>query len=189
MEEFDSIQIVEEHELECEESISAFKRDMQKMRTGRASTNLVSGIFIDYYGSRTQLSHLGQVSSPEPRQIVIQVYDSNAVDIIEKALRTAEFAFNPSREGNTLRILIPALTEQTRKDIVKHLHKMAEEKRVAIRNHRRDANDKIKKGEKDGALSKDDSKRVLEEIQEQTDKRIAEIDSLLSAKEAECMEV
>ena len=144
---------------------------------------------VDYYGAKTQLSHLGQVSSPEARQLVVQIYDNNAVESVEKAIRSADLGFNPSREGNTLRINVPPLTEQSRKEIVKMLHKMAEEIKVSIRNHRREANDQIKAGEKEGDVSKDDAKRVMESVQAQTDEFIKQVDVHLAAKEAECMEV
>jgi len=182
-------EIIETHALECEETFEAFKRDLQKLRTGKASTGLVEGIVVDYYGAKTALGHLGQISTPEPRLISIQVFDAGSIDSIEKAIQTSGLGFNPSRDGNTIRITVPALTEDSRKEIVKHLHKLAEEKRVSIRNHRRDANDAIKKLEKDKTVTKDDVKRHLDSIQKQTDKHVAEIDSLLKAKEEECMVV
>lgn len=181
--------VVENHTSQCEAAITAFKRDLQKMKTGRASTGLVEGIEVDYYGSKTQLSHLGQISTPEARTIVVQVFDAGALPAIEKAIQSSQMGFNPSREGNTIRINVPALTEDSRKEIVKMLSKMAEDIRVSIRNHRREANDRLRKLEKEGVVAKDDTKRFLEQIQKITDNHIAEVDSLLQAKEAECMEV
>lgn len=180
--------VVSENKEHCAASLQAFRRDIQKIRTGRASTSLIEGVTVDYYGSRQTLGHLCQMSTPEARLIVLQVYDTSAVSAIEKAIQSAGLGLNPSRDGNTLRIVVPALTEETRKDIVRHLHKLAEEMRVSVRNHRREANDQLKKLEKDGA-TKDDTKRGAEKIQKQTDSAIAEIDSLLKAKEAECLEV
>ncbi len=189
MDTFEIKDVLELHKESCKTSIAAFKRDMQKMRTGRASTSLLEGLMVDYYGTKTSIMQLGQVSSPEARQLLVQIYDANAVESVEKAIQTSDLGFNPSRDGNTLRILVPTLTEETRRDIVKHLHKVAEEYRISIRNHRRDSNDELKKAEKNGLANKDDCKRGLDQIQEQTNTYIAEIDSLLAAKEAECMEV
>ena len=182
-------EVVAQHEKQCQGAIASFKRELQKLRTGRASASLLEGIHVDYYGSKTALSHLGQITAPEARTILIQVYDANAVSVIDKAIRAADLGFNPSREGNTLRIVVPALTEQTRKEIVKHLHKMAEEIRVSIRNHRREANEHIKKLEKDSELTKDDAKKDMDKVQKLTDHYNGEVDKLLAAKEKECMEV
>lgn len=174
---------------EMKQAVVAFKQNLQKVRSGRASAGLVENIQVDYYGSKMHLSHLAQISSPDPRSLVIQVYDAGAVTAVEKGLQSAGLGLNPSRDGNTLRVLVPALTEEARKELVKHLHKMTEEMRVSIRNHRRDANDILKMLEKDEGLSKDDAKRALDKVQKQTDQTIAEIEKLLEGKVAECMEV
>lgn len=170
-------------------AIASFKVNLSKVRTGRASSGIIENLQVDYYGSRTHLSHLGQISTPEPRLIMIQVYDTNAVTPIEKAIQSAGLGLNPSREGNTIRILFPQLTEDARKDLVKHLHKITEEMRVSVRNHRRDANEELKQMEKESELSKDDAKRALERVQKVTDATISEVDTLLKSKEAECLEV
>ena len=177
------------HDNECKGAVTAFKRDLQKVRTGRASGSLLEGIMVDYYGSKTALSHLGQITTPEPRMIVVQIYDTNAAPAVEKAIGSAGLGFNPSREGNTIRVVVPPLTEESRKEIVKRLHKSAEDIKVSIRNHRRDANDGLKGLEKDGTLAKDDAGKAHDKVQKQTDAAIAEVDKLLEAKEAECMEV
>lgn len=181
--------VIKKHNEGCASSISAFKRDLSRVRTGRASAGLLEGIHVDYYGSRTPLTQLAQISTPEARLIVLQVYDAGAVQAIEKAIQGAGLGFNPARDGNTLRVTIPPLTQDSRKEIIKVLHKMAEEIRVSIRNHRRDANDLLKKMEKDSELTKDDAKRHQDKVQKQTDASIAQVDSMLAAKEAECMEV
>ncbi len=181
--------ITKQHDEECKTAVSAFKRDVQKLRTGRASAGMLEGIHVDYYGSRTPLQHLAQISSPEPRLIVVQVYDTQAIDSVDKAIRGSELGFNPSREGNTLRINVPPLTEETKKDIVRHLHKHAEEIRVSIRNHRRDSNELIKKLEKNSQVTKDEAKRGMDKIQKQTDFHIEQVDKNLAAKEADYMEV
>ena len=189
MDEISLEDLLAEHKSECEGAIASFKRDLQTMRTGRASTSMLEGLMVDYYGTKTALSHLGQISSPEPRQLLVQVYDNSATEIIEKAIRSADFGFNPQRDGNTLRITVPQLTEDSRKEIVKHLHKVAEDIRISIRNHRRDSNDMIKLAEKEGQFTKDDSKRAMDQVQKQTDQFVSEVDSLLKAKEQECMQV
>lgn len=181
--------LVRQHDEDCKSAIAAFQRDLMKVRTGRASTGMIESIHVDYYGAKTALSHLAQVSTPESKIIMVQVYDGGAVSAIEKAIMESGLGFNPSREGNTIRIIVPPLSEERRRDIVKHLHKMAEEMRVSIRNHRRDANDRIKALEKSGAANKDDSKRGIDKVQKQTDQKIVEIDSMLKHKEQECMEV
>lgn len=184
-----SNEIVLEHDEQCKQAVSSFKKDLQKFRTGRASASLLESIYVDYYGSKTQLMHLGQISTPEPRMISVQVYDASAAPAVEKAIQSAGLGLNPSREGNLIRIMIPALTEESRKDIVKKLHKLAEDIKVSVRNHRRDANEKVKKAEKNSEISKDDSAKLLDRIQKQTDSACAEVDKLASTKEAECMEV
>ena len=189
MEPKDANEVIAQQQQKSQNSITAFKRDLQKLRTGRASASLLEGIMVDYYGTKTALSHLGQVSVPEARQLVVQVYDANAVSSVEKAIKSSDLGFNPARDGNTLRITVPQLTEQTRKEVVRHLHKMAEEIRVSIRNHRREANEQLKKLEKDGELAQDQAKKMLEKVQKQTDTLIAEVDKLLAVKEAEVMEV
>lgn len=185
----DAKQALTEHEKQCQAAVAAFKREMQQMRTGRASASLIENVQVDYYGTKTALSHLAQITSPEARLLLVQVYDANAVVAVDKAIRSADLGFNPSRDGNSLRIVVPALNEETRKEIVKHLHKMAEDIRVSVRNHRRDANEFLKKFEKDSAITKDESKKSQERVQKLTDQYIQEIDKLLAAKEKECMEV
>jgi ribosome recycling factor len=174
---------------QCNGAVHAFQRDLAKVRSGRASSGLVEGVQVDYYGARTALEHLAQVSTPEAQLILVQVYDAGAVQAVEKAILESNLGFNPSREGNTLRIIVPPLSEERRKDIIKHLHKMAEDIRISIRNHRREANDCLKRLEKDGEINKDDSKRGLDKVQKQTDDMIAQVDSLLKKKEEEVIEV
>ena len=182
-------EVISNYKKNCDSTIQAFKKELGKIRTGRASSGLLEGIMVDYYGTKTALSHLGQISTPEARLIVIQVYDVGAVQSVEKAIQSADLGLNPSREGNTIRISTPQLTEERRKDIIKLLHKMTEDIRVSIRNHRRDANEQLKKLEKQISLTQDDLKRHLENIQKMTNSFIEQVDKLLVAKEAECMEV
>lgn len=182
-------EVLTQHDEQCRSAITSFKRDLQKVRTGRASAGLVEGIVVDYYGSKTPLNSLAQISTPEARQILLQVYDKNAVQSVEKAIQSSGLGLNPSTDGNLIRLNVPALTEESRRDMIRVLHKMAEEIRIGIRNHRRDANDLIKELEKDGTLTKDESKRALEKVQKQTDGFIEQVQKMLEAKEAEVMEV
>jgi len=182
-------EILDLHNEECQAALESFKRDLQKVRTGRASTGLVEGLMVDYYGSKTQLSHLGQIAAPEARLVTVQVFDAGAVSAVEKAIQTSGLGLNPSVEGTLIRINIPTLTEEGRKEIVKHLNKISEEIKISIRNHRRDSNDIIKTQEKDGNLAKDEAKKLLDKVQTQTDEKISQVEVLLKAKEAECLEV
>lgn len=181
--------IVRNHEIECQKTVAHFKKELQKVRTGRASTGLLEGVTAEYYGGKVPLTQLCQMNAPEARLIILQVYDRNAISAIEKAILNANIGLNPASEGNIIRITIPVLTEENRKNITKHLHKMAEDIRVSIRNHRRDANEHLKKVEKEGAVTKDDVKRAQERIQKITDGQTGEVDKLLATKEAEVMEV
>ncbi len=187
--EYDIDLVLEEHKEKCSNAINAFKRDLQKVKTGRASTGLVENLIVDYYGAKTPLSHLGQISTPEARVIMIQAYDAKSCPAIEKAIQTSSLGLNPSTDANTIRIIIPALTEESRKDIVKMLNKMSEEIKVSIRNHRRDANEILKKLEKQSLITKDENKKSQDKVQSQTDSYVASVDEILKAKEAECLEV
>jgi len=170
-------------------TVEAFKRELGKMRTGRASASLLEGIKAEYYGTLTPLNQMGNISTPEPRIIAIQAYDKGAVEAIMKAIRASDLGLNPSNEGQTIRVILPALTEDRRKELIKKLKDVGEEHRVFIRNHRREAIDSVKAAVKNKAMSEDDSKRSQDELQKITDGLIKEIDVLLTAKEKEMMEV
>ena len=174
---------------QMEKSIEALRRDYKTLRTGKVNVNILDNIKVDYYGSLTPLKQMGNISSPEPRMLVVQVYDSSALDSVEKAIRSADLGLNPSRDGQLIRVLIPALTEDRRRDLIKSLHKQAEEYKIQIRNHRRDSVDLVKKGVKDKAIAEDDSKKQQDEIQKHTDRFVAEIDAALVHKEKDLMEV
>ena len=182
-------EVYSKHEEDCKKTIEAFKKDLKKVRSGRASASLIENIMVEYYGSKTPLMHVGQISSPEARLLTVQVFDAGAIEACDKAIRSSDLGLNPSIEGNVLRIIIPPLTEETRKDIVRSLGKRTEEIRISIRNHRRDANESIKKLEKDGDVGKDDSKKAQDNIQTITNDSIKVVDKMLKDKEAECMEV
>ena len=181
--------VVQELETSCGKSVEHFRQELLKIRGGRASASLLENVQVDYYGTQTPLKQLGMISSPEPRQLTVQVYDANAVASVEKAIQQSDLGLNPMRDGNLVRVNVPALTEERRKDLIRSVRNMTEDARVSVRNHRRDAIDALKKAEKAKEISEDDLHRGQDEIQKITDKHIAVIDELLKDKEAEMMEV
>jgi ribosome recycling factor len=170
-------------------AIEAMERDFQGVRTGRASTALVERIHVDYYGSPTPLNQLASISVPEPHQIVIQPWDRSVLGAIEKAIMKSDIGLMPNVDGTVVRLNIPPLTEERRKDIVKTVHRRMEEARVEIRNYRREANDALKKEERDGVLGADEVHRQLETLQKLTDRAVTDVDRLGDVKEQEVMEV
>jgi len=170
-------------------SIEAFRKDLGKIRTGRASFSLVDGIMVDYYGTSTPLQQVGTLSVPESRLITITPWDTKMVGPIEKAIQASGLGLNPSSDGKVVRIPIPPLTEERRKDLVKVVRKMAEDARIAIRNIRRDSIDRIKEREKKKEISEDEMKRYQDRIQKETDNYVKKIDEILKGKEQEIMEV
>jgi len=170
-------------------AIEAMERDFTGLRTGRASTSLVERIHVDYYGTETPLNQLAGISVPEAHQIVIQPWDRSVLGAIEKAILKSDIGLMPNVDGTVVRLNIPVLTEERRRDIVKVVHRRMEEAKVEIRNLRRDAADHLKKLERDGEIGSDDAHRVLDAIQKTTDSHIAEVDRLGAAKEQEVLEV
>lgn len=170
-------------------SIQAFRRDLNGIRTGRAHPSLIETLPVDYYGAITPLKQLGTINAPEARLLTIQVWDRGAVSAIQKAIQASDLGLNPAIDGQLLRLPIPPLTEQRRKEFVKLLHHKAEDARVAIRNVRRHAHDELRKAEKDGAVSQDDLKRHEDELQKMTDRHVATVDGESKKKEAELLEV
>jgi ribosome recycling factor len=170
-------------------AINAFKNDLASLRTGRASPNLLDPIQVDAYGSLMPITQVATVNVPEPRLLSVQVWDRGMVAAVEKAIRESDLGLNPQTEGQVIRLRIPEMNEQRRKEMVKVAHKYAEEARVAVRHVRRDGLDLLKKLEKDSAISEDDGKRHADQVQKATDQFVAEIDSLLVAKEKEIMHV
>jgi len=170
-------------------TVETIGHEFAKIRTGRATPALLDGVKVDYYGSHVPLSQASTISIPEPRLIAIQPWDKNMIGEIEKAILKSELGLTPSNDGNIIRLPIPQLSEERRNDLVKLVRKFAEEGRVAIRNVRRDANDHLKKQQKNHEISEDELSIVLDETQELTDKYIKEIDELLAAKEKEVLEV
>ena len=182
-------QILSETEDKMQKSLLAVKRDFGSLRTGKASPALLDGIRVDYHGTVMPLNQLASVSAPEPRLMVVQAWDKSVVGEISKAIQIADLGLNPQVDGNIIRLPIPPLNEERRRDLVKHCKKIAEEGKVAIRNIRRDANDSIKKAEKDKSVTEDEAKRGTEQVQELTNKYTDEIDEAMEAKETDIMAV
>ncbi|MGD0152204.1 MAG: ribosome recycling factor [Thermacetogeniaceae bacterium] len=170
-------------------TVDLMAKDLTTLRAGRATPALLDKIFIDYYGTPTPLHQVATISVPEPRLLVIQPWERNLVPQIEKAIQKSDLGVTPNSDGYLIRISIPSLTQDKRKDLVKVIQKKAEEVRVVVRNLRRDGNDQIKAIEKKGDLSEDEAKRTLEEIQKKTDKYIKQVDQIAEAKQKEIMEL
>ncbi len=171
-----------------EKSIAALKDEFNAIRTGRASASLFDKVRVDYYGTPTPLNQVATISVPEARSVVIQPFDKSLIGEIEKAIQKSELGLNPSNDGKLIRIAIPPLTAERRKELVKQAKATAENSRVAIRNIRRDGNDELKKMQKDSKLTEDELKAAEEALQKSTDKFIADINKLLEAKEKEITE-
>jgi ribosome recycling factor len=170
-------------------AVEVLERDLNGVRTGRASTSLLERIHVDYYGTQTPLNQLAGISVPESHQIVIQPWDRSVLGAIERAIIKSDIGLTPNVDGTVVRLNVPQLTEERRKDLVRVVHKRMEEARVEIRNLRREAADHLKKAEKDGELGTDDHHRFLEVIQKTTDRHIAEVDRVGGVKEQEVLEV
>ncbi|AHC14726.1 ribosome recycling factor [Salinispira pacifica] len=181
--------VLKSHEDRMKKSVKNLEEEFNNLRTGRASASLFDKIRVDYYGSPTPLNQVANISVPEARLVVIQPWDKSLIGEIEKAIQKSELSLNPASDGKVIRISIPPLTEDRRKELVKHAKQIAEQSRVAVRNIRRDANDDLKKQEKDSEISEDDLKRGEDEVQKLTDSYVKQIDELLDAKEKEIMEV
>jgi ribosome recycling factor len=182
-------EILAEAERKMVRAVEAMERDFQGVRTGRASTSLVDRLHVDYYGTQTPLNQLASISVPEPHQIVIQPWDRGVLGAIEKAIQKSDIGLMPNVDGTVVRLNIPPLTEERRRDIVKTVHKRMEEARVEIRNLRREAADTLKKEERDGTVGADEARRQLDQLQKITDHVIADVDRVGSVKEQEVLEV
>jgi ribosome recycling factor len=189
MADIDIEDIIDESILKMDDTVDAFRRELSRMRTGRASASLVEHIKADYYGTLTPLSQIANVSVPESRTIVIQPWDTTAMGDIEKAILQSDLGITPSNDGKLIRIILPILTEERRKELVKYVNKLAEEYRVSIRNSRKDINNKIKSEEKEKNLTEDDVKIFLNQIQQVTDQHIGKIGEILADKEKEILEI
>lgn len=181
--------IVDQMSQNMDKSIQSLKGDLAKVRTGRASTALVEPVHVDYYGSAVPLNQVANVTTPDARTIQISPWEGGMIGAIEKAIMAANIGLTPQNDGKVIRIPLPAMTEERRKEMVKLVKKMGEETKVALRNHRRDANDEVKKQEKAKALSEDDAKKALELVQKKTDEKSAEVDKVVVGKEKEIMTI
>lgn len=170
-------------------ALEALAHELSGLRTGRASTAILDGVKVDFYGTPTPIKQIATLAVPESRTITIQPWDTSQLHAIEKAILTSDLGLNPSNDGKIIRINLPQLTEERRKELVKLARKYGEESKVAIRNIRRDANESLKKTEKDKKISQDELKKFQQEVQDLTDRQIHRIDEILSQKEADIMEV
>ena len=183
------MQSINEARAHMEKAVEAMRREFSSVRTGKASPALLDTVRVDAYGSKMPLNQVASVAAPEPRMLIVQPWDKSLMAAIEKAIQAAELGLNPANDGNVIRVPIPALTEERRKDMVKMLHKLAEEGKVAIRHARQEANKELKKKQGAHEISEDDAHRQMDEVQKMTDNFIHKVDDLLKAKEAEVLEV
>ena len=172
-----------------DKAVEDFRKEMAATRTGRASVHMLDGVTVDAYGSQMPLNQLANVSAPEPQLITVQAWDVSLIGTVEKAIRSADLGLNPMNDGKLIRVPVPALTEERRKEMVKHLHKVLEEHRTAVRNIRRDGNDLIKKALKDKKITEDEERGALEQIQKLTDDEIKKMEELAKGKEREVLSI
>ena len=172
-----------------EKAVEDFRKEMAATRTGRASVHMLDSVSVEYYGSYMPLNQIAQVHAPEPQLITVQPFDPSSLAAIEKAIRTADLGLNPMNDGKLIRVPVPPLTEERRRDMVKRLHKILEDHRTAVRNIRRDGNEAIKKAMKDKKITEDDEKRSLDEIQKLTDDEIKKMEEMSKVMEKEVMEI
>ena len=174
---------------QSDKTIQSLQKDLLKVRTGRAATALIDHVHVDYYGSKTAISQVANMTTPDARTIQIVAWETSMLGAIEKAILEANVGFTPQNDGKVIRITMPPLTEERRKEMVKMIKKMGEDAKIAIRNHRRDANEDVKKQEKDKVVSADESKKFQEQIQKKTDEKVSEIDKIIATKEKEIMTI
>jgi ribosome recycling factor len=170
-------------------AVDILSRDLQSVRTGRATPTLLDRIQVDYYGTPTPINGVANISAPDPRMVVVQPWDRSMLGPIEKAIQKSDLGINPTNDGQVIRLVLPQLTEERRKELVKQVHQRAEVARVAVRNCRRDALDHMRKAEKDGGISQEDEKRAQERLQKLTDSYVKRVDEVSRNKETEVMEV
>lgn len=182
-------EVISKFEQNNQASIKSLKEHLGKVRTGRANVALLDGVMVDYYGTPTPIKQVANLSTPDARTIQVQAWEAGILPAIEKGIIAANLGLTPMNDGKLIRVPVPPLTEERRKDLVKQCKKMAEESKVAIRNHRRDANDGLKKLEKDKKIAEDDVKRGEQEVQKKTDTAIAEVDKVLAEKEKEILTI
>ena len=174
---------------DMEKTVGAFKKELSHVRTGRASTALLEGITVDYYGTKTPLNQLATLSAPEPTLLVVQPYDKSVIVAVEKAIKASELGLNPLNDGKLIRVPIPPLTEERRRDLVKHVKKLAEDYRVSVRNHRRDSLEMLKELEKEKDITEDDRRHAADKVEALSKEFIERVDKVLKGKEDEIMAV
>ena len=182
-------EVLDSSRKDMEKTIAAFRKELSHVRTGRASTALLEGITVDYYGAKTPLNQLATLSAPEPSLLVVQPYDRSVIGAVEKAIKASELGLNPLNDGKIIRVPIPPLTEERRRDLVKHVRKLAEDYRVSVRNHRRDSLEMLKELEKDKEITEDDRRHAAEKIEALTKEFSERVDKTLKGKEDEIMAV
>ena len=183
------MELIDETREKMTKTLNVLKADLSSLRAGRANAQVLDRIAVDYYGSMTPINQLGNISTPEPRMLIIALWDTKMIPAVEKAIQKSDLGINPANDGKIIRLVFPELTEERRKDLVKTVRKKGEESKVAIRNIRRDLNDQIKKQKKDSLITEDDQKRLEEKGQKMTDEFIKDIDAILTAKEKEILSV
>jgi len=182
-------QVVDAVKKEMENTLEGLRKELTKVRTGRANTALIEGILVDYYGTKSPLNQLAALSAPESRLLVVQPYDKGVMGAIEKAIYQSDLGLTPVNDGKVIRVPLPELTEERRKELVRHVKKIGEEYRVSARNHRRDANERVKKLQKDKQITEDDVRATQDRVQKLTDEYVDKIEKVLKAKEDELMAV
>jgi ribosome recycling factor len=174
---------------QMDKALEAMRREFASVRTGKASPALLDTVRVDAYGSKMPLNQVASVSAPEPRMLIVQPWDKTLLGAVEKAIRSAELGLNPASDGNVLRVPVPQLTEERRHDMVRMLHKLAEEGRIPVRHARQEANKWVRHEQQNSSLSEDEARRMMDEVQKLTDEHIERVDQLLKAKEEEVLEV
>ncbi|MDI7266895.1 MAG: ribosome recycling factor [Myxococcota bacterium] len=172
-----------------EKALDAFRKELARLRTGRASLAVIEGVRVDYYGSATPLSQMSSMSTPDPRTILIKPWDRSQVQVVAKAILQANLGLTPQVDGEFIRIHVPALTEERRRDLVKVVKKLGEEAKISVRGHRREANDMVRSLADDGEISEDDSEKAIKKVQELTDQGVKKVDEIVAAKEKDVLEI
>ena len=182
-------QVVDALKKDMENTLDGLRKELTKVRTGRANTALIEGILVDYYGTKSPLNQLAALSAPESRLLVVQPYDKSVMSAIEKAIYQSDLGLTPVNDGKVIRVPLPELTEERRKELVRHVKKVGEEYRVSARNHRRDANERVKKLQKDKQITEDEVRTTQDRVQKLTDEYVDKIEKVIKAKEDELMAV
>ncbi len=182
-------QVVDALKKDMENTLDGLRKELTKVRTGRANTALIEGILVDYYGTKSPLNQLAALSAPESRLLVVQPYDKSVMSAIEKAIYQSDLGLTPVNDGKMIRVPLPELTEERRKELVRHVKKVGEEYRVSARNHRRDANERVKKLQKDKQITEDEVRTTQDRVQKLTDEYVDKIEKVIKAKEDELMAV